>query len=294
METRRLGRTEHESSLAILGGAVFFSDSAEDARGVFEAALARGINHLDIAPGYGKAERAIGPHLGEFRKDLFLAGKTAETTLDGARKRLDKTLERLQVDRLDLYQAHGVTSVDELDRRDEAFRVILEARDQGLTRYVGITGHDLGAPKAHLEALRRYDLDTVMFPVYPGVWRDPEYRADAEALLSECARRDVGVMAIKAVARRPWGDREVDTSSWYEPFRSSTEVERGVRFALSVPGVHAFCTPSSKDVLPLAIDAAEGFAALDHEEREAAIQAMQSEPLIFPLRERAVAFIKRP
>ena len=294
METRRLGRTEHESSLAILGGAVFFQDSAEDARELFVEALSRGVNHLDIAPGYGKAERAIGPHLREFRKDLFVAGKTAETTLDGARARLDKTLERLQVDGLDLYQAHGVTSVDELDRRDEAFRVILEARDQGLTRYVGITGHDLGAPKAHLEALRRYDLDTVMFPVYPGVWGDSQYRADAEALLSECARRDVGVMAIKAVARRPWGDRQVDTTSWYEPFRSFMEIERGVRFALSIPGVHAFCTPSSRDVMPLAIDAAEDFTALCDEEREAAIEAMQVEPLIFPLRERAVAFIKRP
>jgi len=285
METRRLGRTEHHSSVAILGGAVFFTATPESADTVFHDALARGVNHLDIAPGYGKAERAVGPHIPAVRERLFVAGKTALSERDAAWQQLETTLARLQVDRLDLYQAHGVTSIEDLDRRDEAFEAILAARDRGLTRFVGITGHDLGAPKAHLEAVRRYDLDTVMFPLYPRVWADPTYRADAQALLDECAARDVGVMVIKAVAWRPWGGRQPDTGSWYEPFRSADGVERGVRFALSTPGVHAFCTPSSSDVLPMALDAAAAYEPLPVESREGAMTAVADDPLIFPFHE---------
>ena len=186
METRRLGRTEHQSSIAILGGAVFFKDSPETAEVFFHEAINAGINHLDIAPGYGLAERAVGPHLQKVREKIFVADKTGEIEESWAKKRLEKTLTRLQVDYLDLYQAHGVTSVEELDKRSEAFEVILNAKEQGLTRFIGITGHDLGAPKAHLEAIRRYNVDTVMLPIYPRVWADPVYRADTEKLFAEC------------------------------------------------------------------------------------------------------------
>jgi len=289
MQTRRLGRTDHHSSVAILGGAVFFTDSPESAESGFHEALRRGVNHLDIAPGYGQAERAVGPHIPAVRNRLFIAGKTGETVRDAARTRLEKTLRRLQVDHLDLYQAHGVTSIDELDRRGEAFEVILEARDEGTTRFVGVTGHDLGAPRAHLEAVRRYDLDTVMFPVYPGVWADPVYRADAEALLAECAERDVGVMAIKAVAWRPWGDRRPDAMTWYEPQRTDSGIERGVRFSLSIPGVHAFCTPSDPATARQAIRAAARFAPLTDAERSAATEDVRSDEVIFPIAERAVS-----
>jgi aryl-alcohol dehydrogenase-like predicted oxidoreductase len=289
METRRLGRTGHHSSIAILGGAAFATDTPEDAEPFLAEALAAGVNHLDIAPGYGLAERAVGPHLPALRDRLFIACKTGETERDWAQQRLDKTLTRLQVDHLDLYQAHGVTSVDELDRRAEAFEVILDAREQGLTRFIGITGHDLGAPRAHLEAIRRYDVDTVMFPVYPRVWADPVYRADAEALLAECAARDVGVMAIKAVAWRPWGDRRPDTMTWYEPHRTDAGIERGVRFALSTPEVHAFCTPSDPGTARRAIEAAARYTPLSDDERTAVAEDVGADEPIFPIAERAVS-----
>ncbi|MBC8364834.1 MAG: aldo/keto reductase [Actinobacteria bacterium] len=289
METRRLGRTGHHSSVAILGGAAFATDSPEDAGPFMAGAIDAGVNHLDIAPGYGLAERAVGPHLPALRNRLFLAGKTGETERSWAQQRLDKTLTRLQIDHLDLYQAHGVTSIDELDRRAEAFEVIIDARDQGLTRFIGITGHDLGAPRAHLEAIRRYDVDTVMFPVYPRVWADPVYRADAEALLTECAARDVGVMAIKAVAWRPWGDRRPDAMTWYEPQRTDEGIGRGVRFALSTPGVHAFCTPSDPATARRAIAAAAGYTPLSDNERSAAAEDVGADELIFPIAEKAVS-----
>jgi aryl-alcohol dehydrogenase-like predicted oxidoreductase len=286
MQRRRLGRSGHDSSIAVLGGAAFSRTTPEIAEERFHAALERGVNHLDIAPRYGLAEELIGPHIPAVRDRLFIGEKTGRANADGVRAQLDTTLERLRTDHVDLYQAHGVTDLDDLDRRSDAFEVILAARDEGLTRFVGVTGHDLGTPKAQLEAIRRYDLDTVMFPVYARVWADPVYRADAEALLAECATRDVGVHVIKAVAWRPWGDRELTASCWYEPFRDE-RVARGVRFALSTPGVDVFCTPGDPDVLLTALDAAEAFEPMTDAEREAAISAMADESLIFPLIENA-------
>jgi predicted aldo/keto reductase-like oxidoreductase len=199
------------------------------------------------------------------------------------RAHLEESLRLLRCDHFDLYQLHAVTDRQELDARAGAVEAILKARDEGLCRWVGITGHDLSAPEAHLEALRRYDLDTVMFPVNPRLWADGTYRADAEALLDEASARDVGVMAIKAAAARPWGERDHTAGTWYEPYATDAEVERCVRFALSVPGVHAFCTPGDTGILTLALEAAARFEPLDDAGRAEAMAATGSEPHIFPM-----------
>ena len=203
------------------------------------------------------------------RDRLFVAGKTLRSNPEGVEAQFDDTRRLLGCDVLDLYQAHGVTDLEVLDARADAIDRIVALRDQGATRFAGITGHDLTAPATFIEALRRWDLDTVMFPVYPRLWADPVYRADAEALLATCVERDVGVMAIKAIARRPWadgrslaasldGDQATDArwaDSWYEPV-SGDAIARGVAFALSTPGVHAFCTPGDRGLLPEVLAAA--------------------------------------
>jgi aryl-alcohol dehydrogenase-like predicted oxidoreductase len=298
VERRRLGRTGHESSVAILGGAAFWAtETSDDARPAFIAAIERGVNHLDIAPQYGNAERVVGPLVPAVRDRLFVAGKTLRSNPEGVDAQFDDTRRLLGCDVLDLYQAHGVTSINELDARADAIDRIVAIRDRGGARFAGITGHDLSAPATFSEALRRWDLDTVMFPVYPRLWADPDYRRDAEELLATCAARDVGVMAIKAVARRPWADRkplaaslEGDpetadrwATSWYEPVASDDDLERGVRFALSTPGVHAFCTPGDLGLLPRVLDAAERWAPLSDADRSAAVDAMADEPVIFPI-----------
>jgi aryl-alcohol dehydrogenase-like predicted oxidoreductase len=208
----------------------------------------------------------------------------------------DNTRRLLNADVMDLYQAHAVTTLAELDRRSEALERIIQLRERGQTRFAGITGHDLTVPVVFLEALRRYDLDTVMFPVYPAVWGLPAYREPAEELLALCRERDIGVMAIKAVARRPWADgRNLAeagddgtsdlrwASSWYEPAATDEAIGRGVDFALSTPGVHAFCTPGDIGLLPRVLDAADRHVPLSEEGRRSAIQAMASEELIFPM-----------
>jgi hypothetical protein len=148
---------------------------------------------------------------------------------------------------------------------------------------VGITGHDLGAPAAHAEAVRRYDLDTVMFPVNPRFWADTAYRRDAEALLELADERDLGVMAIKAGAARPWGDHERWATTWYEPHADDPELAQGINFALSTPGVAAFCTPGDVSVLRRALRLAVEVEPMDAGERDEAITAMASEPVLSPL-----------
>jgi aryl-alcohol dehydrogenase-like predicted oxidoreductase len=281
METRRLGRTGHQSSVAILGAAAFWQGDPEVAERGFTTALDAGVNHLDIAPQYGEAERVIGPLVPAVRDRLFVGCKTMRKNPDGVRAQMEESLRLLGCDRFDLYQLHAVTSLDELALRDDAARTILRARDEGLCRFVGITGHDLGAPAAHAEALRRYDLDTVMFPVNPRMWGDPAYRHDAEALLELAAERDVGVMAIKAGAARPWPDgAERWATTWYEPYGDVEPLERGIRFALSVPGVVGFCTPGDASVLPKALEAAGRFAPMTSAERDEASRAVAHEPVL--------------
>lgn len=299
MERRRLGRTGHESSVAILGGAACWAASVEEAGEWLGAAMAAGVNHLDIAPQYGAAESVVGPHLADkkVRDQLFVAGKTLRANPGGVQDQFDNTRRLLNAEVLDLYQAHAVTSLEELDRRSRAIEKIVALRDAGHTRFAGITGHDMTVPRSHLAALRRFDLDTVMFPVYPALWADAEYREAAEELLELCATRDVGVMAIKAVAHRPWADHRplseaiagsAETAerwahSWYEPAATEADIDRGVHFALSTPGVHAFCTPGDIALLPRVLASAERYEPMSEEARAGAVEAMASEQLIFPM-----------
>src|SRR3954466_12860957 len=284
MQTRRLGRTGHESSLAILGGVVFHFVEEDEAGEILQQALARGVNHLDIAPGYGSAEAPVGPHIPPVRDRLFISEKSGKTTRDDVRRHLDRTLTRLGIVDRGLHQVHGVTDIADLDRREGAVQALLEARDEGLCNWLGITGHNVTTPVAQLEAVRRYDLDTVMFPIYPRLWADADYRRDAQALLDEAASGDLGVRVIKAGAARPWvegADRSATT--WYEPQPDAHSVERGVRFVLSTPGVPGFCARGDPNLLPWALDAAERFTPMSEDERDEAMSADLDDALIFPI-----------
>jgi aryl-alcohol dehydrogenase-like predicted oxidoreductase len=283
MERRRLGRTGHESSVAILGGAAFAVSTPEQAAEGFAHARERGVNHLDVAPRYGDAEVLLGPLLEPVRDEMFVGCKTTRRNRNGVRAQLEESLSRLRTDHFDLYQMHAVTDLDVLEERAEAADEILRARDKGVVKFAGITGHDFGAPRAFVEALRRWDLDTVMFPVNARMWADTAYRDDAEKLLELCGERDVGVMAIKAAAKRPWDGRDRFATTWYEPFTDADSVRGGVSFALSVPGVHGFCTPGDVEVLRVALEAAETFERMDDATRRDAVTQAAPMAAIFPM-----------
>lgn len=281
IQTRRLGRTEHQSSVAILGGAAFWASNPDEARPAFTAALQAGVNHLDIAPQYGEAERALGPLVAEVRDRLFVGCKTLRHNADGVRAQLENSLSLLGCESFDLYQMHGVCDVEELDARADAAAAILQARDEGLCRFVGVTGHDVTVAASHLEALRRYDLDTVMLPINRRFWAEPDYRRDLDALLEVCLDRDVGVMAIKAAARRPWESADGrHATTWYEPYTADSDLEASVNFTLSVPGVHGFCTPGDLQLLPRAIAAAVAYEPVPLDDLEPAAVAVAGEPII--------------
>ena len=200
MEQRRLGRTEHLSTVVILGAVAFGRVPQAVADRSIELAMQHGVNHIDVAPTYGEAELRLGPWLARHRDDFFLACKTTKRTREAAWEELHRSLDRLRVSTLDLYQLHAVKTVDELDAAlapGGAIEALVEAREAGLVRFLGITGHGLTAPATHAEALRRFDFDTVMFPLNYVLWSDPAYRHSAEHLLALAHSKDVGVQIIK-------------------------------------------------------------------------------------------------
>jgi len=270
------------STIAIFGGAAFFEISQEDADRVMEQVLEAGINHIDIAPSYGQAEERVGPWIKRERERFFLGCKTMERTREGAWNELRQSLKRLQTETFDLYQCHAITRMEELDAitmKGGALEAFEEARREGLFKYIGITGHGVNAPEIYLEALRRFDFDSVLFPLNFVQMANPEYRRHAEELISVCRTKDVGTMVIKSVTKGPWGDKKHTATTWYEPFTEMDIIQQTVNFALSYE-VTGLCTAGDIRVLPLMIRACKNFKELDHKQMEAMIESgKQYEPL---------------
>ena len=275
MQKRRFGRTGHESTVAIFGAAAFWQIEQKDADHVMEAVIEAGINHIDIAPSYGQAELRVGPWMKTERGRFFLGCKTMERTKEGAWREMHESLERLHTDSFDLYQCHAVTTFDELDAifaKGGAIEAMVAAREQGLTKYIGITGHGVDAPKIYLEALRRFDFDSVLFPINFVQMAMPEYRSTTEELISTCKAKDVGTMIIKSITKGPWGEKPKTATTWYEPFDKMDEIQRGVNFVLSYD-VTGVCTAGDINILPMVIQACENFTPLNEQEQEDMIKS---------------------
>lgn len=273
------------STIAIFGAAAFYEISQERADAAMQQVIDAGINHFDIAPGYGQAEIRLEPWMPCIRDHIFLGCKTMERTKAKAANELRQSLERMRVDKFDLFQLHGVTNMDELDQvmgKDGALEAIIEARDEGLLRYIGITGHGLEVPSVFQKALDRFDFDSVLIPVNFVLYSDPVYRVHAEALLEICQKRDVGVMAIKSIAKGPWGNQTKTHTTWYEPFSEEGIISRSVHFSLSQP-VTGICTAADADLLPAVIEACESFSIITEEEQEDLIALAGAYQPIFPM-----------
>jgi len=265
MERRRLGRTGQMSTVVAFGSAGIGRVDQDVADRAVQTALDYGVNHVDVAPSYGEAELRLKPWMPRIREGIFLGCKTKQRSRDAAKAELHRSLERLGTDRFELYQLHAVCKPHELDEctaKGGALEALLEAREEGLVRWLGITGHSHDAPRTHLEALRRFDFDTVMFPLNFVLWAMPEYRRDVLALLEICRKKDVGVHIIKTVAKDPWGDRQKTHNTWYEPFTDQAIIDQAVAFVLSQP-VTTLCSVGDVTVLPKFLAAAERFRPLD-------------------------------
>jgi len=275
MQTRRFGRTNHFSTVAIFGGVALGRLNQAEADRSFQIVLDAGINHIDIAPSYADAEARLGPWMPAYRSRFFLGCKTTERSRADAWAELHRSLERLQTDRFDLYQLHAVKTMEELDlatMKGGALEAVIQARSEGLTRFIGITTHGFQAPLILKEALRRFNFDTVLFPINFVQYAIPEYRHNCEEILEICKQKDVGTMIIKSICKAPWGDREHLFHTWYEPFTDPIMIQKAVNFALSQP-VTGLCTVGDYRIFPQVFDACEHFTPLTASEQEELIQS---------------------
>lgn len=276
METRRLGRLGHQSSVLIYGAAALAEVGQDVADRSVQEALDAGINHFDVAASYGDAELRLGPWMPRIREQIFLATKTGERGAEGAWREINQSLERLQTDRVDLLQLHAVTDLAELDAatgKGGALESALRAVDEGMVGAVGITGHGHDAPTTHLEALRRHPFATVLTPINLVLSRDPDYRAAYDALVEEVQRQDAGLMIIKTVSRQNWkGEHRFAT--WYEPFDDQRTITAAVSWALSLPVVTGLATPGDVGLLGMVVEAER--SRMDPDE---AAQVLGAEPV---------------
>jgi len=281
LPTRPLGHTGHDSSILAFGafGLGFLTHAAATA--AVEDALERGVNHFDVAPSYGDAEDKLGPAVAQHRNAMFLACKTRERSKDRARDELHRSLERLRTDHFDLYQCHAVSDTLDLDRLlgpGGAIEAIDGARQAGLIRFVGITGHHCAVLR---QALERYPFDTVMFPLNPMQAADPRPATDYRPLLAIAIARGVGAIAIKATARGPWPNGTLPRfTTWYEPFEDAEDVVERVRFTLSHP-VATSVLPGDLRLWPAIFDAAERFEPMPAAAIDALIAAAHDAPPLY-------------
>jgi aryl-alcohol dehydrogenase-like predicted oxidoreductase len=258
------GRTGHMSTRVVFGAWALSEATQAEADRILELLLEYGVNHVDTAPMYGKAEERIGPWLAKHRADLLIATKTRSRTRRGAWDDLRRSLDRLRVDGVDLWQMHGLTGPAGWERAmgpGGTLEAFVEARDQGLVRFLGVTGHGLKAPAMHLRSLERFDFDTVLAPYNYSLMQNARYAADMEALITVCRERRVAVQTIKSIARRPWEGRPKTYHTYfYEPLDNQEAIDRAVHWVLGTPDLFLI-TAGEMRVLPKMLDAASRFEA---------------------------------
>ncbi|MEJ7652154.1 MAG: aldo/keto reductase [Chloroflexia bacterium] len=259
--TLQFGRTGHESTRILFGGAAFGKVTQEEADATMELLIKSGVNHLDTAASYGDSELRIGPWMENHRDTFFLATKTGSGPTRPRTIQIRRSLERLRVDHVDLIQLHNLVEPDEWETalgEGGALQAAIQARDEGLVRFIGVTGHGTTIAKQHRRALDRFDFDSVLLPYNYAMMQNPQYAADFEELAAFCEERNVALQTIKSITRAPWGDRPHTASTWYEPLTDQLDIDLTVHWVFGLE--KAFLnTVGDIHVLPKVLDAAESF-----------------------------------
>ena len=259
IEHAPFGRTGHQSTRVIFGAAAFGEVTQDEADQTMELLRRHGINHLDTAASYGASELRLGPWMVDHRDEYFLATQPGERTRAAAYEEIRRSLERLRTDHVDLIQLHNL--VDEEEWRTAyspggALEAAVQAREEGLTRFIGVTGHGVTVARQHLRSLEEFDFDSVLLPYNFPMSRNAAYIDDFEQLSEVCRARNVAMQTIKAITRAPWGDREPTAATWYEPLRDQGAIDTAVSWVLGRDGVF-LNTVGDIHVLPMVLDAAE-------------------------------------
>ena len=273
IEPRPFGRTGHPSTVTLFGGAALARASQADADRTLDLLLRYGVNHIDTAARYGDSELRIGPWMARHRKDFFLATKTGSRTAPEAREDLHRSLERLRVDHVDLIQLHSLGHPDDWDQAmgpGGALEALIEARRQGLARFIGVTGHGWTIAAMHRRSLARFDFDAVLLPYNFFMAREERYRRNFEEVLSVCRERNVAVQVIKSIARGPWATAARTHTTWYQPLEEQADIDRAVHWILGLPDVF-LNTAGDLTLLPRVLDAASRFERRPSDDEMAAM-----------------------
>jgi len=272
---RPFGRTGHLSTVTIFGAAALMRGGKKEADRALEILLKYGVNHIDTAPRYGEAEVLIGPWMAEHRQDFFLATKTSKRTYAETREEIQRSLERLKVDRVDLLQFHALAHPDEWDTvmgPGGALEAAVEAREKGWTRFIGVTGHGWMIAAMHKRSLRRFDFDSVLMPYNYVMHLNERYRGEFEEVVRLCQERRAAVQTIKSIARGPWGTTPPNRNIWYQPLEEQKDIDQAVHWVLGRGDVF-LNTVGDVDLLPKVLDAASRFEKRpDQEEMEGLVQ----------------------
>ena len=285
IERRPFGRTGHASTVTLFGGAALARASQGEADRTLELLLRHGVNHLDTAARYGDSELRIGAWMPRHRRDFFLATKTGSRTAGEARDDIHRSLERLRVDRVDLIQLHARAHPDDWDQAmgpGGALEAAVRAREEGLVRFIGVTGHGWTIAAMHRRSLARFDFDSVLLPYNFFMAQDGRYRAAFDELLGMCRERHVAVQVIKTIARGPWATTERTHTTWYQPLEAQDDIDRAVHWALGIPSIH-LNTVGDLTLLPKVLDAAARFERRTPDEAMAAVAQSQRLTSLFGL-----------
>jgi aryl-alcohol dehydrogenase-like predicted oxidoreductase len=282
ISTLSFGRTGHESTRVLFGAAALSAVSQGEADQTMELLARFGVNHLDTAASYGDAELRLGPWLEQHRDDYFLATKTGERSRDEAWAEINRSLERLRTDQVDLIQLHNLVDEDEWRQAyasGGALEAAVRARDEGLVRFIGVTGHGITVARQHRRSLEEFDFDSVLLPYNYAMAQNAQYLEEFEELASVCTERGVAVQTIKAITRGPWGDQQQTASTWYEPLRDPEAIDLAVSWVLGRPGVF-LNTVGDITILPLVLEAADRFTGRpDDDAMRRLEETWQLEPL---------------
>ena len=277
IERRPFGRTGHMSSVTLFGAAALSRVTQAEADQTLDLLLEYGINHIDTAASYGDAELRIGPWMEQHRKDFFLATKTGDRTYAAARDSIHRSLERLRVDSVDLIQLHALVHPDEWDVAmgpGGALEACIEARAQGLVRYIGVTGHGLTIAAMHRRSLERFDFDSVLLPYNMPMMNQEVYARDFERLMTICTERNVAVKTIKSILRGPWATTRHTRATWYQPLEKQADIDKAVHWVIGRPGIF-LNTPGDIHLLPKVLDAAARFERRPSDEEMQSLVARQ-------------------
>jgi predicted aldo/keto reductase-like oxidoreductase len=255
------GNTGHKSTVTLFGGAAIGQVTQKTADQVLGLLLKYGVNHIDTAASYGDSELRIGPWMEKHRSSFFLATKTGKRTYEEAKDEIHKSLKRLRVDRVDLLQLHNLTHIDDWDQafaEDGALKAAVEAREQGLTRFLGVTGHGLLTAAMHMRSLERYEFDSVLLPWNYILSKESRYSQEFNQLLSMCSDRGLAVQTIKSITKGPWGVQDHIHNTWYDPLDDQKDIDRAVSWILGHKSIF-LNTCSDVQLLPKVLDAASRF-----------------------------------